>query len=109
MIHYSLECFTFQNLSGDSTAGEDLGVGNQGGERLTLLINRLFCPTLPVPGHEVLYGPPFTTTKDRSGCQLILGRTGLNLGEITPQPVKPEEEGRRENSSPPAVQANPAP
>ena len=62
-------------------------------------------------------------SKDRSGCQLIMGLTGLNLGEITPQSVKPEEEGRRENidlqclcrsggsglSSLPAVQASPAP
>ena len=79
---------------GDSSApnGKDVE-----GERLALLINRLFCPILPVPGQKVLYGPPFTATKDRAGCQLVIGLTGLNLGEIAPQSIKPEEEVTSEN------------
>lgn len=92
------------------------------GERLALLINRLFCPVLPVPGQNVLYGPPFTATKDRAGCQLVIGLTGLNLGEIALQSIKPEEEVTSESmdlqcpcrgggscpSSAAAVQASPA-
>ena len=71
---------------GDSSAA--YGKNVEGGS-LALLINRLFCPTLPVPGQKVLYGPPFTATKDRAGCRLVIGLTGLNLGEIAPQSVKP--------------------
>ena len=89
------DCLVVHCISqGDALASNGKDV--TGGERLTLLINRLFCPILPLPGQKVLYGPPFTATKDRAGCQLVMGLTGLNLGEITPQSVKPEE-GTREN------------
>jgi len=79
---------------GDSSApnGKDVR-----GESLVLLINRLFCPILPVPGQKVFYSPPFTSTKDRAGFQLVVGLTGLYLGEIAPPSVLPEEVTRSES------------
>ena len=87
---------------GDSTTfpnGGEVGGENPrgGGERLSLMINRLFCPILPVPGQKVLFGPPFTETKDRTGCRLVMGLTGLTLGELGSESVKDGEgEGIRE-------------
>ena len=89
------DCLVVHGIcQGDSSApnGKDLK-----GESLVLLINRLFCPILPVPGQKVFYSPPFTSTKDRAGFQLVVGLTGLDLGEIAPLPDLPEEITRSES------------
>ena len=68
---------------------------SSGEEKLTLLINRLFCPTLPVLGQRISYGAPFTATKDKRGSKLIIGLTGLTLGEVLPKSATEEEPAKK--------------
>jgi len=70
-------------------------VESSGEGKLTLLINRLFCPSLPVPGQKISYSAPFTATKDRRGSKLIIGLTGLALGEVLPNSATEEEPAKK--------------